>query len=139
LNERQEAMVIRRSTVVTCAAALISNSCAKDIQNALAKLVFLPNGFDPTDFLEVEPICPSDAAFNLLHAGHISGWRRALLSPLFEALTKLPTDIRMWFIGETKSAEVEDQIGVSGSRRGSQRRPDYRIRRQWVGVEAPIF
>jgi len=110
LNERQEAMVIRRSTVVTCAAAAHLEQLRQGYPECAGKLVFLPNGFDPTDFLEVEPICPSDAAFNLLHAGHISGWRRALLSPLFEALTKLPTDIRMWFIGETKSAEVEDQI-----------------------------
>jgi hypothetical protein len=110
LNERQEAMVVRRSTVVTCAAAAHLEQLRQGYPECAGKLVFLPNGFDPTDFLEVEPICPSDAAFNLLHAGHISGWRRALLSPLFEALTKLPTDIRMWFIGETKSAEVEDQI-----------------------------
>jgi glycosyltransferase involved in cell wall biosynthesis len=109
LNERLEAMVVRRSTVITCASSAHLEQLRRRYPDCADKLVFLPNGFDPHDFLEVAPIRPADPVFNLIHAGHISRARRGLLSPLFEALTKLPTDICLQLIG-AKGAEVDDLI-----------------------------
>ena len=58
LNERQEAMVVRQSTMITCATAAHLEQLRRRYPECADKLVFLPNGFDPTDFLEVEPIRP---------------------------------------------------------------------------------
>lgn len=109
LNERLEALVVGRSTLITSTSPAHLEQLRQRYPECAEKLVFLPNGYDPRDFLQVEPIRPANPVFNLIHTGHISGMRTSLLSPLFEALTKLPIDIRLRLIG-AKCAEVDEVI-----------------------------
>ncbi len=83
LDRRLEKTVISKADAVVTVSPTIKNLLQKKAEN---DYYVIPNGFDPEDFKDVEPL-PDDGKLHLVHAGHLAINQNP--RPLWRAFYKL--------------------------------------------------